>query len=200
MLCYSVRRDNRDVPERNSVLLVNRIRSLSPGSASAVKGSTRRSRLGPLPPRRRFLSIISSGVVPRAGGVVTSRANGAGDMVSGQMSKKTPNVSPLERQRNRKNETKRTTFSALAYFLETISKISSSQALLMYRSDENIASNCPEVQRSDVEAFSSGRAFSFTSRTASRNSFSYTTSSLGSRDALSFEIILVTLPVTLQDC
>lgn len=96
MLCYSVRRDNRDVPERNSVLLVNRIRSLSPGSASAVKGSTRRSRLGPLPPRRRFLSIISSGVVPRAGGVVTSRANAAGDMVSGQMSKKTPNVSPPE--------------------------------------------------------------------------------------------------------
>ena len=55
----------------------------------------------------------------------------------------------------------------------------------------NISSGCSEVQKSDVEAFNSRRAFSFASQIAYWNSFCTGTASvLGVKEALSFGIIL----------
>ena len=101
----------------------------------------------------------------------------------------------LHLKKNRKNETKWTPFSACQPRPTSSRHLLFSHALLMYRNDGgNIASNCSEVQQSDVEAFSPRRVFSFASRTSYWNSFcTCTASALGVKEALSFGIILAVI-------
>ena len=104
------------VPERrrNFVLLVNCIRSLSPGPASREARGEEVLDGDPFPLPGTYLvshppSSSSSGVGPKARGFVGERGGRHGGRASApKKAKQRQHVSQLESQKNRKNETKST--------------------------------------------------------------------------------------------